>query len=98
MNQTDSLRAKKTFDFFKTRLFASIFMVLVTSTLMIPGMATYLPLHQNDTIGIPILLFPFIWTGLFIYCYLETSIKRLWLVLITLTFIHAACVYFALAG
>lgn len=87
-----------TFSYFKTRMFCAIVLTLITSVVMIPGMSTYLPLHQNDAIGIPILLFPFIWTALFIYSYMAKSLKQVIAVMTTLTIIHVVCVYFALAG
>ena len=98
MSYSTEKNNKQTFSYLPSRIFASIVLVLITSTLMIPGMATYLPFHQNDAIGLPILLFPIIWTALFIYCFLETSVKRLWAVLVALALIHGACVYFALTG
>lgn len=85
-----------TFSYLKTRIVAAVFMVLITSTLMIPGMATYLPFHKNDAVGLPILLFPIIWSALFIYCFMETSMKRLWAVLVSLAAIHVVCIYMAL--
>lgn len=88
----------KTFDAFKSRTFAATVLTLITSVVMIPGMATYLPLHLNDAVGLPILLFPFIWTGLFIYSYMAKSIKQVWLVLLALTAVHIACCYMALTG
>ena len=87
---------KITFNKFKHRTVSAIILTLVTSVTMIPGMATYLPIHQNDAIGIPILLFPFIWTALFLYSYLAKSIRRVWFIMISLTTIHVACVYIAL--
>ncbi len=89
---------KHTFSRLKNRLFAAIVMVLVTSVLIVPGMTTYLPLHQNDAIGLPILLFPFIWTALFIYCFMAESLWRVWAVLTGLAVLHGLCVYLALMG
>ncbi|WP_252736013.1 hypothetical protein [Aestuariibacter sp. A3R04] len=89
---------KSVFSFLKTRIFAAVIMVMITSTVMIPGMSTYLPFNQNDAVGLPILLFPFIWAALFIYCFLVTSVKQLWAVLVSLAAIHIICIYFALAG
>ena len=89
---------KQTFSHLKSRLFAAIFMVLIASTVTIPGMATYLPFHQNDAVGLPILLFPFIWTGLFIYCFMAESVKRVWISLTVITVIHIACSYMALTA
>lgn len=94
--QTMEELKKHTFSHLKSRLFAAIFMVLIASTVTIPGMATYLPFHQNDAIGLPILLFPFIWTGLFIYCFMAQSVKRVWISLFALACFHIGCVYVAL--
>lgn len=87
-----------TFNAFKNRTFLAIVMTLITSVVMIPGMATYLPFHQNDAIGLPILFFPFIWTGLFMYSYMAKSVKQVWLVMSALTLIHIVCIYFALTA
>ena len=73
-------------------------MTLIASVVMIPGMATYLPFHQNDAIGLPILFFPFIWTGLFMYSYMAKSVTQVWVVLSALILIHVACIYFALTA
>jgi len=86
------------FNAFKNRTFLAIVMTLVASVVMIPGMATYLPFHQNDAIGLPILFFPFIWTGLFIYSYMAKSVLQVWTVLSALILIHVACIYFALTA
>lgn len=91
-------RQKKTFNAFKNRTFLAIIFTLITSVIMIPGMATYLPFHQNDAVGIPILMFPLIWTALFIYSYMARSVKQVWLVLSALTLIHVVCIYLALTG
>lgn len=91
-------RQNKTFDAFKNRTFLAIVLTLITSVVMIPGMATYLPFHQNDAVGLPILLFPFIWTALFVYSYMAKSVKQVWLVMTALTLVHAVCIYFALTS
>lgn len=99
METTESTKHKnKTFNAFKNRTFLALVMTLIASVVMIPGMATYLPFHQNDAIGLPILFFPFIWTALFIYSYMAKSVLQVWLVLSALTLVHVACIYFALTG
>lgn len=96
--KTMTTSEKHTFSHLKSRLVAAIFMVLIASTVTIPGMATYLPFHQNDAVGLPILLFPFIWTGLFIYCFMAESIKRVWIFLTLITLVHIVCSYLALTA
>ena len=96
--EMERTRKNRTFDAFKSRTFAATILTLIASVVMIPGMATYLPLHQNDAVGLPILLFPFIWTALFIYSYMAKSIKQVWAVLLSLTIIHLVCCYLALTG
>ncbi|MEP1385588.1 MAG: hypothetical protein ABJJ44_10010 [Paraglaciecola sp.] len=91
-------RKNITFNGFKNRTFLAIVLTLITSVVMIPGMATYLPLHKNDAIGLPTLFFPFIWTALFIYSYMAKSITKVWFVMSALILIHIACIYFALSG
>lgn len=85
-----------TFNAFKNRTFLAVVMTLIASVVMIPGMATYLPFHQNDNIGLPILFFPFIWTALFMYSYMAKSVARVWLVMLAIILSHVACIYFAL--
>ncbi|MEO9946734.1 hypothetical protein [Paraglaciecola sp.] len=97
--RTASMQRKNiTFNGFKNRTFLAIVLTLIASVVMIPGMATYLPLHKNDAIGLPTLFFPFIWTALFIYSYMARSITKVWLVMSALILIHIACIYFALSG
>jgi len=96
INVMDKISKKSTFTAFKNRTFLAVVLTLITSVLMIPAMPTYLPVVQNDAIGIPVLLFPFIWTGLFIYSYMAESVKQVWLVMISLNVIHISCIYFAL--
>lgn len=89
---------KSTFDAFKNRTFLALVLTLITSVIMIPAMSTYLPLVQADAIAIPVLMFPFIWTALFIYSYMATSIRNVWLLMISLNVVHITCIYFALFG
>lgn len=98
MKTRSETNKKSTFTATKNRLFVSLVLVLITSVVMIPGMATYLPFHQNDAVGGPILFFPIIWTGLFLYSYLDNNIKRVWIMLIALTAIHAFCAYNAITN
>lgn len=96
-NEKDSAD-KVTFTYFKTRTFAAIVLTLITSVVMIPGLSTYLPFNQTDAIGLPTLLFPFIWTGLFIYSYMAKSVKQVYVVMLALITVHVACSYLALTG
>lgn len=84
------------FSALKSRNFAGILMAFITSVIIIPGMTTYLPLSQGDTIAIPILLFPFIWSGLFLYSYLAKNAWHPWLFMLLLTISHAALSVLAL--
>ncbi|WP_284216408.1 hypothetical protein [Agaribacter marinus] len=87
---------KYTFSSTKSRHFAAILMSLITATVMIPGMTTYLPLPMSDKIGLPIFLFSFIWVGLFIYSYMAKKSWHAWAVLTVLLFSHAVLSYLAL--
>lgn len=81
---------KRTFNHTNKRHFVACVFALVTSTAVIPGMTVYLPLTTPDKIGLPILLFPFLWAALFIYSYLA---KRFWhpmLVMAVLLISHIA--------
>jgi len=90
MNSTARPQHKVVFTAFKGRLLASLFMVLITSVVIIPGMTTYLPLGLLDSIAVPILLFPFIWVALFIYCYLADKAWHVWALLLGISAIHIA--------
>ncbi|MBT0585981.1 hypothetical protein KIU71_06115 [Alteromonas sp. SM 2104] len=71
-------------------------MSLLTATVMIPGMTTYLPLSAADKIGIPIFLFPFIWVGLFLYSYMANKSRHAWAVLTLLLVSHLVLCILAL--
>ncbi|MBD1390737.1 hypothetical protein IC617_15000 [Neiella sp. HB171785] len=91
---TDTTRAaKRTFSQPKQRHFLALFLALITATVMIPGMTTYLPLSAADQVAIPILLFPFIWTGLFVYAYLAPKAWHATLLMVVLTLLHGALSY-----
>lgn len=99
MQATDHKSAhKRPFNSGKTRNFTGIVLAFITAVVMIPGMTTYLPLHLADQIAVPILLFPFIWLGLFLYAYLAVKAYRAVLLMLALTIIHGALSYLALTG
>lgn len=91
-------RAAVLFSAPKNRLFACIIGVLIASTVITAGAATYLPFNEIDRIGVPILLFPITWTALFVFAVMARSILRVWGVLILLTLVHAGLIYQHLAG
>lgn len=80
-----------------SRNIAACLMALLTATVMIPGISVYLPLGIADRIGIPIFLFPFIWTGLFLYSYLAKNAWHPWLVMVLLIIVHGALSFWALS-
>lgn len=82
----------------KSRNIAGILMAFVTCIILIPGMTTYLPFSETDQIATPILLFPFIWTALCIYCYLAEKAWKPWALMIALSLSHGALSYLALTG
>ncbi len=96
METENTRKPRPVFTAFKQRLFASLILVLITTVVMIPGMTTYLPFNKIDTIALPILLFPFIWVGLFIYCFIAKRIWHLWLVLLGLASLHVLLSFLAL--
>lgn len=71
---------------------------LVTAVVVTAGMPLYLPLSQADSIGIPILLFPFTWIALFLYCALCRQVSRAWLLMLAATLAHGVLIYFSLRG
>ncbi|MFD2166128.1 hypothetical protein ACFSJY_07585 [Thalassotalea euphylliae] len=82
----------------KTRNFAGVLMAFLTCVVLIPGMTTYLPFSLADQIAVPILLFPFIWTGLCLYSYLAEKAWQPWALMVVLVLSHAALSYLALTG
>lgn len=91
-------RAVALFSAPKSRLLACTLGVLIASTLVTAGSATYLPFNEIDRIGVPILLFPITWIILFLLATMTRSIWRVWGVLLVLTLIHAGLIYQHLAG
>lgn len=89
---------KHTFDSRLTRNLTGIGLAFITAVVMIPGMTTYLPFYLADRIAVPILLFPFIWLGLFLYAYLARRAYHAVLLMLALTFIHGTLSYLALTG
>lgn len=89
---------KSTFTSPKSRHFAAVVMALITATVMIPGMTTYLPMGITDRIALPIFLFPFIWMGLFIYSYMAKKSWHAWTLMLVIFISHVALSYFALQG
>lgn len=92
------MNTKSTFSSLWARNIAGCLLALITCTVMIPGMTTYLPLSLADTIAIPILLFPFIWSALFIYCYMAERAWHPYLVMSVLLVSHATLAYLSLTG
>lgn len=82
----------------KSRNFAGVLMAFLTCVVLVPGMTTYLPFSAADQIGVPILLFPFIWTGLCLYSYMAEKAWHPWTLMITLSLSHGVLSYLALAG
>ncbi|WP_245961427.1 hypothetical protein [Thalassotalea euphylliae] len=94
---TESTR-KGVFTSIKSRNFAGVLMAFLTCVMLVPGMTTYLPFSAADQIGVPILLFPFIWTGLCLYSYMAEKAWQPWALMITLSVSHGVLSYLALAG
>ncbi|MCV2884860.1 hypothetical protein OE749_09145 [Aestuariibacter sp. AA17] len=92
----DETSAKHTFTHIRSRHVAAIVMTLLTATIMIPGMTTYLPFAIADKIGVPIFLFPFIWVGLFLYCYMAKKSAHAWIMLWGLALVHGLLSFWAL--
>ena len=89
---------KRTFSALKRRNLMALFLALVTATVMIPGMTTYLPFEMEQQILVPILLFPFLWGGLFIYSYMAEKAWQPFTVMVALCVSHILLSYFALSG
>lgn len=98
MTATPKAKGKPTFTALKSRNLAGIVMAFVTAVVIIPGMTTYLPFSIGDQIAIPILLFPLIWTGLFLYSYLSEKAWHAWLLMLVLALSHGLLSYIALTA
>ena len=98
MSETAENTRTSVFTSIKSRNFAGVLMAFITCTIMIPGMTTYLPFSAADQIAVPILLFPFIWTGLCVYSYMADKAWHPWLLMGLLCLSHGALSYVALAG
>lgn len=98
MEQSKQTLRESVFTSLTSRNIAGILMAFITCTIMIPGMTTYLPLAAADQIAIPILLFPFIWTGLCLYCYMAEKAWHPWALMMALIVSHAGLSYLALVG
>lgn len=95
--KTDNTRTS-VFTSLKSRNTAGVLMAFITCVILIPGMTTYLPFNAVDQIAAPILLFPFIWTGLALYSYLAEKAWHPWALMIFLCLSHAGLSYMALTG
>lgn len=98
MTDTTQYTRASVFTSIKSRNIAGVLMAFITCVILIPGMTTYLPFSAADQIAVPILLFPFIWTGLCLYCYMADKAWKPWALMLALCFSHGALSYIALAG
>lgn len=98
MTETTENTRTSVFTSIKSRNFAGVLMAFITCVVLIPGMTTYLPLSKADQIGVPILLFPFIWTALCIYCYMAKKVWQPWALMIALSLSHGTLSYIALTS
>lgn len=83
----------KLFTAVKQRILAATLGVLLVAALLVAAMPAYLPFGTTDAIGVPIILFPFFWVGLFLYCFLAKSVWRVWSVLALTAVGHAYVIY-----
>ncbi|RZF90732.1 hypothetical protein EXT42_20050 [Pseudoalteromonas sp. CO302Y] len=87
-----------TFTATKFRHFMACLLALLTAIVMIPGMTTYLPFALEEQILIPIMLFPLIWAGLFIYAYMAIKAWHPFLLMLLILVSHGSLSYFAVSG
>ncbi|MBQ4833841.1 hypothetical protein J8L70_11370 [Pseudoalteromonas sp. MMG010] len=92
------MNKKQTFSATKRRHFMACVLALITAVVMIPGMTTYLPFAMEEQILIPIMLFPFIWAGLFIYAYMAEKAWQPCIFMLTIIISHAGLSFFAISG
>jgi|TARA_Y100000310_G_scaffold116226_1_gene114898 hypothetical protein len=87
-----------TFSATKRRHFMACLLALLTAIVMIPGMTTYLPFAIEEQILIPIMLFPLIWTALFIYAYMAEKAWHPFALMLFILISHCGLSYLALTG
>lgn len=92
------MNIKSTFTNTRKRHFLACIFTLITAVVMIPGMTTYIPFEMSEKILLPIMLFPIIWTVLFIYAYMAEKIWHPFLLMLILLLVHALLCYLALTG
>ncbi|MFU2512094.1 hypothetical protein [Pseudoalteromonas sp. ASV78] len=92
------MNMKRTFSATKRRHLMACLLALITAVVMIPGMTTYLPFAMEEQILIPIMLFPFIWAGLFIYAYMAEKAWQPFVVMLVIILSHAGLSFMALSG
>jgi len=75
-------------------------LAFIVAALLMLGSTVWMPAGraQIDNLVLPILLFPLIWTALFLYALLEPRLARAWLVIGALGVIHAALIAARLWG
>ena len=98
MTEATKLTRTSVFTSIKSRNLAGVLMAFITCVVLIPGMTTYLPFNQADQIAVPILLFPFIWTALCLYCYMAEKAWQPWALMGLLCVSHGALSYLALTA
>lgn len=98
MSNANQSTRTSVFTSLKSRNLAGVLMAFVTCVLLIPGMTTYLPFEMADKIAVPILLFPFIWTGLCVYSYMAEKAWHPWALMLLLSISHAGLSYIALSN
>lgn len=92
------MKKKRTFSATKRRHFLACVLALLTSVVIIPGMTTYLPFAMSEQILMPIMLFPLIWTALFMYAYMAEKAWHPLAVMVLLIVIHGVLSFIALTG
>ena len=75
-------------------------LALVTACLLMAGGALWLPPGQAqiNNLALPIVLFPLLWTALFLYACLDMRLQRAYAVICTLIASNAALVAWHLLG
>ena len=92
------MNKKTTFTATKRRHLMACLLALLTAVVMIPGMTTYLPFAMEEQILIPIMLFPFIWAGLFIYAYMAHKAWQPFTLMLLIILSHGVLSFMALSG
>jgi len=70
---------------------------LIVAIVITVGSPSYIPLGGADNLAVPVILFPFIWTALFLFTLMTKKFWKANVVLLALFVFHAVLIYLKLS-